>query len=59
MGRYAIDSFRIFGRDALRGVDVGKGVEEEWRRVRAEDKDLKAYLEWRWRMEEGKGDGGG
>ncbi|OAL00191.1 DNA glycosylase, partial [Phaeosphaeriaceae sp. SRC1lsM3a] len=46
VGRYAIDSFRIFGRDTLR--EVG---DEEWKRVRAEDKDLKVYLEWRWEGE--------
>lgn len=62
VGRYAIDSFRIFYRDKLRGMgDVrermirGGEFEPEWKRVRAEDKDLKAYLEWRWDMEgEGK-----
>jgi methyl-CpG-binding domain protein 4 len=47
MGKYALDSYRIFHRDRLRGVEDDKGVEPEWKRVRAEDKDLKAYLEWK------------
>ncbi|KAF2821991.1 DNA glycosylase, partial [Ophiobolus disseminans] len=46
MGKYALDSFRIFYRDELRGVE--RDVEPEWKRVMADDKDLKAYLEWRW-----------
>lgn len=47
MGAYALDSYRIFYRDTLRGITVSKGVEPEWRRVAADDKDLKAYLEWK------------
>jgi methyl-CpG-binding domain protein 4 len=48
MGAYAIDSYRIFYRDKLRDVELGEGVEPEWKRVVAEDKDLKAYLKWKW-----------
>jgi hypothetical protein len=48
MGAYAIDSYRIFYRDRLRGVDVSDGVEEEWKRVVPTDKELKLYLDWRW-----------
>jgi methyl-CpG-binding domain protein 4 len=47
VGAYALDSYRIFYRDVLRGVEGTKSVEPEWRRVRAEDKDLKLYLEWK------------
>ncbi|KAI8943062.1 hypothetical protein NX059_001098 [Plenodomus lindquistii] len=56
MGPYALDSFRIFYRDRLRGVDEGVGgVEPEWKRVRPTDKELLPYLRWRW---EGEGEGG-
>jgi methyl-CpG-binding domain protein 4 len=48
MGAYALDSYRIFYRDNLRNIDVKDGVEPEWKRVTADDKDLKAYLKWRW-----------
>ncbi|KAF2088072.1 DNA glycosylase [Saccharata proteae CBS 121410] len=51
MGPYALDSFRIFGRDELRGLAGVDGVEEEWRRVVPQDKDLRAYLKWKWRNE--------
>lgn len=45
MGPYALDSYRIFYRDRLRGVEGG---EPEWKRVLPLDKDLKPYLKWRW-----------
>lgn len=45
MGPYALDSYRIFYRDRLRGVEAG---EPEWKRVLPLDKDLKPYLKWRW-----------
>jgi methyl-CpG-binding domain protein 4 len=48
MGAYALDSFRIFYRDRLRGVGSADGDEPEWKRVVPKDKDLKAYLKWRW-----------
>ncbi|KAF9694787.1 hypothetical protein EKO04_007485 [Ascochyta lentis] len=48
MGPYALDSYRIFYRDRLRGVDSG---EPEWKRVLPLDKDLKPYLKWRWAQE--------
>jgi hypothetical protein len=49
IGAYALDSYRIFYRDRLRAVQ--EGSEEEWRRVVPLDKDLRAYLVWRWREE--------
>ena len=59
VGAYAIDSWRIFCRDELRGLPSGlpkeltaeaKGadVEKEWARVLPLDKELRAYLRWRW-----------
>ncbi|PSN65114.1 DNA glycosylase [Corynespora cassiicola Philippines] len=51
IGPYAIDSFRIFYRDTLRGIGSGDGLEPEWKRVVPQDKDLRAYLVWRWRQE--------
>ncbi len=47
VGAYALDSFRIFHRDRLRGLDGLEGVEPEWKRVNPTDKDLKAYLDWK------------
>lgn len=66
VGPYALDSWRIFGRDALFGRGRGRGhaaqdrdqagesditatEEEEWQRVVPADKDLRAWLIWRWR----------
>lgn len=59
-GRYAIDSWRIFCRDKLLGrpgpgIDpfaAGEGFQPEWMRVLPRDKELRAYLRWRW-MQEG------
>ena len=55
VGPYALDSFRIFCRDRLRGINCYEGtkevVEPEWKRVVPADKDLNAYLIWRWRRE--------
>ncbi|KAI9789349.1 MAG: hypothetical protein M1816_006238 [Peltula sp. TS41687] len=55
VGPYALDSFRIFGRDRLRGIDCYEDAEEvvepEWKRVVPADKDLRAYLIWKWRCE--------
>lgn len=62
IGAYAIDSWRIFCRDELRGLPSGlpsmreleddevKAVEmaKEWTRVVPTDKELRAYLKWRW-----------
>lgn len=48
VGAYALDSFRIFHRDRMRGLHDVDGVEPEWKRVHPADKDLKAYLEWKW-----------
>ncbi|RYP54912.1 hypothetical protein DL768_000476 [Monosporascus sp. mg162] len=58
-GRYALDSWRIFCRDAILGRAEdwrGRGREgefqPEWMRVLPEDKELRAYLRWLW-MQEG------
>ena len=63
IGSYAIDSWRIFCRDELRGLPTGlperrelerdpaaREVElgKEWTRVLPLDKELRAYLRWRW-----------
>lgn len=61
IGAYAIDSWRIFCRDALRGLPHGMPaadtspdeartaeLEGEWTRVLPGDKELRAYLRWRW-----------
>ncbi|KAL8928162.1 MAG: hypothetical protein Q9208_001872 [Pyrenodesmia sp. 3 TL-2023] len=67
IGAYGIDSWRIFCRDALRGLGTAalpdlpadgdeiskKKTEEEelkreWTRVLPLDKELRAYLRWRW-----------
>ncbi|KAL2038913.1 hypothetical protein N7G274_008253 [Stereocaulon virgatum] len=60
VGPYALDSFRIFPRDEMRGLAkdwlgtgaTEKGFEPEWKRVLPLDKELKAYLRWR-RLKEG------
>lgn len=59
IGAYAIDSWRIFCRDELRGLPHGLAadlspearvveLEKEWTRVLPGDKELRAYLRWRW-----------
>jgi methyl-CpG-binding domain protein 4 len=48
MGPYALDSFRIFYRDRLRGFDGADGDLPEWKAVVPKDKDLRAYLKWKW-----------
>ena len=59
IGGYAIDSWRIFCRDELRGLPAGlpkeltpeataEELQKEWTRVLAGDKELRAYLRWRW-----------
>lgn len=51
-GRYAYDSWRIFCRDALRGVNVDdESVVPEWQKVLPQDKELKAALRWMWSRE--------
>ncbi|KAI9842240.1 MAG: hypothetical protein M1837_007385 [Sclerophora amabilis] len=60
-GPYAIDSWRIFCRDELRGLAqdwTGAGrenghedFEPEWKRVLPKDKELRAYLRWLWLKE--------
>jgi methyl-CpG-binding domain protein 4 len=58
VGPYALDSFRIFHRDELRGLatdwngaGASPGFEPEWKRVVPLDKELKAYLQWMWLRE--------
>jgi hypothetical protein len=57
-GPYALDSWRIFCRDKLRGVAEGwngegtdEGFQPEWMRVVPEDKELRAFLRWMWLKE--------
>ena len=67
VGAYGLDSWRIFCRDELRGFGseeeakrsghkkrgkMGVGFEPEWKRVIPLDKELRAYLRWRWLKEE-------
>jgi endonuclease III len=56
IGAYALDSYRIFYRDTLRGIVEGDGNEPEWKRVLPLDKDLRPYLVWRWAREGWKWD---
>lgn len=59
VGAYAIDSWRIFCRDHLRynQLPVSStaadevGYEPEWKRVLPQDKELRAYLSWKWLQE--------
>ena len=59
IGPYALDSFRIFHRDEMRGLAkdwLGTGAtienfEPEWKRVLPMDKELCAYVKWRWLKE--------
>lgn len=60
VGTYALDSWRIFCRDELRGLAkdwMGTGAEgngdfePEWKRVLPTDKELRAYLTWMWLKE--------
>jgi len=67
LGAYALDSWRIFCRDELRGLATdwnGAGAAEqfspEWKSVLPKDKELRAYLTcmwlkegWEWRKETG------
>ncbi|KAI0443311.1 DNA glycosylase [Xylaria telfairii] len=57
-GPYALDSWRIFCRDVLRGAaDDWRGAgregefQPEWMRVRPADKELRACLRWMWMRE--------
>jgi methyl-CpG-binding domain protein 4 len=51
VGEYAIDSYRIFYRDTLWGIEEGDNVEPEWKRVVPADKELAQYIAWRWAQE--------
>ncbi|KAJ9396821.1 hypothetical protein DTO282F9_6224 [Paecilomyces variotii] len=58
VGAYAIDSWRIFCRDELRGLSTdwkGAGADDgftpEWKSVHPTDKELRAYLTWMWLKE--------
>ncbi|OJD13651.1 hypothetical protein AJ78_05908 [Emergomyces pasteurianus Ep9510] len=58
LGSYAIDSWRIFCRDELRGLASDwKGAEAsdefvpEWKSVLPKDKELRGYLTWMWLKE--------
>lgn len=49
-GPYAWDSWRISCRDTLRG-NATSTSEPEWKRVLPNDKELRAYLRWKWLRE--------
>ncbi|KAL7007406.1 hypothetical protein EMMF5_002870 [Cystobasidiomycetes sp. EMM_F5] len=49
VGPYCLDSYRIFYRDTLREIDTALD-QPEWRRVVPADKELRAYLVWKWRQ---------
>lgn len=51
VGEYALDSYRIFGRDRLRGVQDVEGIEPEWKRVVPGDKELGPYVRFKWAQE--------
>lgn len=57
VGAYAIDSWRIFCRDHLRFGSSPSATsgdvcyEPEWKRVLPQDKELRAYLSWKWLRE--------
>jgi hypothetical protein len=58
VGAYAIDSWRIFCRDQLRGLVMDRdypgameGFFPEWKSVVPKDKELRAYITWMWLKE--------
>lgn len=59
VGAYALDSWRIFCRDELRGLSsdwqgrgaATAGFTPEWKSVLPQDKELRAYLTWMWLKE--------
>ncbi|KAI9374329.1 DNA glycosylase [Aspergillus egyptiacus] len=59
IGAYALDSWRIFCRDELRGLAkdwkgdgaTTPGFTPEWKSVLPQDKELRAYLTWMWLKE--------
>ncbi|KAF2635818.1 hypothetical protein P280DRAFT_358884, partial [Massarina eburnea CBS 473.64] len=51
IGEYGLDSYRIFGRDRLRGVHDNPEVEPEWKRLVPRDKELGPYVKWKWAQE--------
>ncbi|KAL4920365.1 DNA glycosylase [Aspergillus aurantiobrunneus] len=59
VGAYALDSWRIFCRDELRGLSkdwqgdgaTTAGFTPEWKSVLPQDKELRAYLTWMWLKE--------
>ncbi|KAL4820617.1 hypothetical protein BDW67DRAFT_172779 [Aspergillus spinulosporus] len=60
VGAYALDSWRIFCRDELRGLAkdwrgngaASAGFVPEWKSVLPQDKELRAYLTWMWLKED-------
>jgi methyl-CpG-binding domain protein 4 len=51
IGDYAIDSYRMFYRDTLRGREEGNGFTQEWQKVVPKDKELRKWIIWRWGRE--------
>lgn len=58
VGPYGWDSWRIFCRDTCRGLAYGsdgeyakvegQDFEPEWKRVNPKDKELRAFIRWKW-----------
>lgn len=51
VGRYANDAWRIFCKDRMYEQAGNKPAAPEWKRVVPKDKELIAYLVWRWKRE--------
>lgn len=57
VGAYALDSWRIFCRDEFRRTGGEFIEEEEWKSVVPMDKELRAYIKWKWAKEDIKMEG--
>lgn len=51
VGEYALDSYRLFGRDRLRRLQGFENLEPEWKRVVPSDKELGPYVKFKWAQE--------
>ncbi|KAL7269194.1 hypothetical protein RUND412_008151 [Rhizina undulata] len=51
VGAYGLDTWRVFCRDNHLGKDVQGGEEPEWKSVVPKDKELRAYIRWKWAKE--------
>jgi hypothetical protein len=50
VGRYANDAWRIFCKDKLYGRE--DPCDPEWKRVRPIDRELSAFIAWKWKRQE-------